>query len=52
MVKVYVQKNDGVEKPVAITINSNDGDWDVIKMQCARTLYTEEELFSIQGTSL
>jgi hypothetical protein len=51
MVKVYVQKNDGVEKPMAITVNTNDGDWDMIKMQCARTLYTEEELFSIQGAT-
>lgn len=48
--EIYVQKNDGLELKVPVTVDTSaEGGWDSVKDRCARKLFKEEELYSIQG---
>ena len=49
-VEIYVQKNDGLELKMPVSIDTSaEGGWDSVKYRCARKLFKEEELYSIQG---
>jgi hypothetical protein len=48
-IEIFVQKNDGLEFKVSVAVDPQNGGWDSVKDRCARKLFKEEELYSIQG---
>jgi hypothetical protein len=49
-IDIFVQKNDGLELKARVTVDTSvEGGWDSVKDRCARKLFKEEELYSIQG---